>query len=169
MTDDAARKAADQFDAIASLDQALRAAGLDYWLFGGWAVDFWVGRLTRDHNDIDAAAWRRDYDKIRAALLAVGWRHTPLEDDVVGTRYRWQTSELEFTFVEDRDGTVVVPIPGREVLWTAEPLGQDERSLSGVRARVIPLKLLRDGKRRARDAPAEAAKDVADLAALADV
>jgi hypothetical protein len=70
--------------------------------------------LTRDHNDIDAAAWRRDYDKIRGALLAVGWRHTPLEDDVVGTRYRWQTSELEFTFVEDRDGTVVVPIPGHE-------------------------------------------------------
>ena len=58
MTDDAARKPADQLDAIASLDQALRAAGLDYWLFGGWAVDFWVGRLTRDHNDTDAAAWR---------------------------------------------------------------------------------------------------------------
>ena len=50
MTDDAAGKAADQLDAIASLDQALRAAGLDYWLFGGWAVDFWVGRLTRDHQ-----------------------------------------------------------------------------------------------------------------------
>jgi hypothetical protein len=45
---------------------------------------------------------------------------------------------------------------------------EDERSLSRVRARVIPLKLLRDGKRRARDAPAEAAKDIADLAALAD-
>jgi hypothetical protein len=60
---------------------------------------------------------------------------------------------LEFTFVEDRDGTVVVPIPGREVVWTAEPLGEDERSLSGVRARVIPLELLRDGKQRAREAP----------------
>ena len=77
-------------------------------------------------------------------MLAVGWRHTPLEDDVVGTRYRWQTSELEFTFVEERNGTVVVPIPGHEVLWTAEPLGEDERSLSGVRARVIPLELLRE-------------------------
>ncbi|HEV8102163.1 MAG TPA: hypothetical protein VGP69_00350 [Gaiellaceae bacterium] len=81
MRDDAARRAADQLDAIASLDLALSGAGLDYWLFGGWAVDFWAGRLTRDHNDIDAAAWRRDYDKIRAALLAAGWRHTPLEDD----------------------------------------------------------------------------------------
>jgi hypothetical protein len=33
----------------------------------------------------------------------------------------------------------------------------------------VPLELLRDGKQRAREAPAEAAKDVADLAALADI
>jgi hypothetical protein len=76
---------------------------------------------------------------------------------------------LELTFVEDRDGTVVVPIPGHEVVWTEEPFGEHERSLSGVRARVIPLELLRDGKTRARKAPAEAAKDVADHAALTDV
>ena len=100
-----------------------RAAGLDYWLFGGWAVDFWVGRLTRDHDDIDAAAWRRDYEKIRAALLAVGGRHTPVEDDVVGTRYSRRSSELELTFVEDRDGTVVVPIPEHEIVRTEEPFG----------------------------------------------
>ena len=169
MSDEAGGRAAEQLAAIESLDQALRAAGLDYWLFGGWAVDFWVGRVTRDHDDIDAAAWRRDYDKIRAALLSVGWRHTPLETDVVGTRYRWRSSELELTFVEDRDGTVVVPIPEHEIVWTEEPFGDDERSLSDVRARVIPLELLRDGKRRAREAPAEAAKDVADHAVLADV
>jgi hypothetical protein len=168
MSNEAGVKAAEQLAAIESLDQALRAAGLDYWLFGGWAVDFWVGRVTRDHDDIDAAAWRRDYEKIRAALLAVGWRHTPLEDDVVGTRYSWRSSELELTFVEDRDGAVVVPFPEHEVVWTEEPFGEHERSLSGVRARVIPLELLRDGKRRAREAPAGAAKDVADHAALTD-
>lgn len=169
MGDEPDGKAAEQLAAIESLAGALGAAGLDYWLFGGWAVDFWVGRVTRDHDDIDAAAWRRDYEKIRAALLAAGWRHTPLEDDVVGTRYSWRSSELEFTFVEDRDGTVVVPFPEHEVVWAAEPFGDDERSLLGVRARVIPLELLRDGKQRARGAPAEAAKDVADHAALTDV
>jgi hypothetical protein len=26
-----------------------------YWLFGGWAVDFHAGRVTRDHADIDLA------------------------------------------------------------------------------------------------------------------
>lgn len=169
MSDETSGKAAEQLAAIASLDQALRAAGLDYWLFGGWAVDFWVGRVTRDHADIDAAAWRRDYDRIRAALLVAGWGHTPLETDVVGTRYSWRSSELELTFLEDRDGTVVIPIPEHEIVWTEQPFGDHERSLLGVRARVIPLELLRDGKRRPREAAAEAAKDVADHAALADL
>src|SRR5581483_4552329 len=63
--------------------------------------------LTRFHADIDAAVWRRDYDEIRAALLAAGWRHTPLETDVVGTRYIWQRSELELTSREDREGAGV--------------------------------------------------------------
>jgi len=169
MKDETDHKASEQLAAIDSLHGALSAAAIEYWLFGGWAVDFWVGRVTREHDDIDAAVWRRDYDRIRAALLAAGWRHTPLEDDVVGTRYSWRTSVLELTFVEDRDGTVVVPFPEHEATWTTEPFGDDERSLSGVRARVIPLELLRNGKTKPREGAAEAVKDAADHAALTDV
>lgn len=169
MSGDLAERAAEQIAAIQSLHGALRAAGIEYWLFGGWAVDFWVGRVTRDHDDIDAAAWRRDYDNIRAALLSSGWRHTPVADEVVGTRYTWRSSEVEFTFVEARDGAIVIPIPEHEVVWTAEPFGEAERSLSGVQARVIPLEVLRAGKQQAREASAEAAKDVADFAALAGI
>jgi hypothetical protein len=169
VTDDAGDKATEQLAAIESLDQALRAAGLDYWLFGGWGVDFWVGRVTRDHADIDAAAWRRDYDEIRAALLAAGWRHTP-----PGNRRRRHPIQM----AEQRTGAHVCrgsrrdgrrPDPRARIVWTEEPFGDHERSLLGVRARVIPLELLRDGKRRPREVPAEAAKDVDDHAALADV
>jgi hypothetical protein len=167
ITGECAERAAGQIAAIKILDDALRAAGIDYWLFGGWAVDFWVGRVTRDHDDIDAAAWRRDYDGIREALQSVGWRHTPVADEMVGTRYTWQRSELEFTFVEARDGgEVVIPIPEHEIVWTAEPFGENRRSLSGVEASVIPLELLRAGKRRPREAPEQAEKDIADFAAL---
>jgi hypothetical protein len=163
-------RAARQIAAIRSLDGALRAVNIDYWLFGGWAVDYWVGRVTRAHDDIDVAAWRRDYDDIREALLGAGWLHTPVADEVVGTRYTWEESELEFTFVEIRDGgEIVVPIPGREVVWTAEPFGDSRRSLAGVEATVIPLELLREGKRHPRGAPDEAAKDVADFTALDNV
>lgn len=163
-------RAAEQIDAIRSLNETLGAAKIDYWLFGGWAVDFWVGRMTRPHDDIDAAAWRRDYEDIAVALAAAGWRHTPVENDVVGTRYSWRSSEVEFTFIEARaDGAVLIPIPEREILWTRDSFGEERRTLDDVQARVIPLELLRSGKQQPREAPAEAKKDIADIAALSEL
>jgi hypothetical protein len=170
VTNEPSQRALEQMEAIACLDLALAAPGIDYWLFGGWAVDFWVGRVTREHDDIDAAAWRRDYDGISTALLAAGWRHTPVENELVGTRYTWQSVEVEFTFVEARDdGAVVIPIPEHPIVWSAEPLGHQRRELGDVGARVIPLDLLRSGKQAAREASADAAKDRADAAALSAV
>ena len=83
----ATARAEEHLAAIASLSRALNRKAIDYWLFGGWAVDFWVGRVTREHDDVDIAAWRSDYDAIGSALQAADWRHTPVPDEVVGTRY----------------------------------------------------------------------------------
>ncbi|MEP6761942.1 MAG: hypothetical protein ABJA93_11350 [Sporichthyaceae bacterium] len=121
MTDDGdpAVSVEDQFAAIGSLGQVLDDVDVEYWLFGGWAVDFWVGAVTRPHGDIDVAAWRADFDVIRSALVAAGWVHTPAKEDVVGTRYRMRTAELEFTFVESGEGgEVVVPLPTGSVVWS---------------------------------------------------
>jgi hypothetical protein len=157
-----------QIDAIGALDETLGAAGIDYWLFGGWAVDFWVGRVTRAHDDVDAAAWRHDRHAIDAALVAGGWRHAPIGDESVAAGYTWRSTTLELTFVEPReDGSVVIPFADREVVWTTQPFGDERRTLQGVRARVIPLEVLRRGKERPRDEPDDAAKDAADFAALA--
>jgi hypothetical protein len=159
-----------QVEAIGHLDFILGGAGLDYWLFGGWAVDFWVGRVTREHDDVDVAAWRRDYDEIRMALVAAGWRHTPTKNEVVGTGYTWQSAEVEFTFVEARDdGSVVIPFPDGEIVWTSEPFGDQRCELQGLLARVIPLDALRTGKQGLRSAPNDAAKDRADVTALSAI
>jgi hypothetical protein len=160
----------DQLAAIASLSQALEAAGIEHWLFGGWGVDLWVGEITRPHEDIDVAAWRTDYDAIGTALLAAGWRHTPVPDEVVGTRYQLGRAQVEFTFfVKEVTGMVVVPRPGAPIVVSAEPLGFDRRAMGGVTARVFPLALLRAGKATPREGVADGAKDRADLEALSRV
>lgn len=152
--------------AISSLGSVLDQHGVDYWLFGGWAVDLWAGRVTRPHDDIDVAAWRRDDDRIKAALEDAGWQHTPTPTDLVGTRYRWRSTEVEFTFVEShQDGNVVIPLAD-PIVWSAEPLGDVRRELLGVSCRVIPLELLRSGKSFPREGAVEGAKDRADLEAL---
>jgi hypothetical protein len=168
MTEGATPSSAEEhLAAIASLSSALDQHGVEYWLFGGWAVDFWVGAVSRQHDDIDVAAWRQDYDTIRAALVAAGWRHTPAADEVVGTRYQWRSAQVEFTFViADDDGSILVPLAGQPMVWSTEPFGNGRRELLGVGGRTIPLALLRTGKSFPREGAAEAAKDRADYDAL---
>lgn len=74
---------------------------------------------------------------------------------------------MELTYlVQDDARQVFVPLRDGNVLWSAEPHGHDVRELHGVRARVLPLPLLRTGKSRPREDPGDAAKDRADFEAL---
>ena len=57
-----------QTAALAGAADALEQAGLEHWFFGGWAVDLWVGRLTRPHDDIDVLVRRADEAAVDAAL-----------------------------------------------------------------------------------------------------
>lgn len=158
--------AVEQLAAIADLGAALDGSGIDHWLFGGWAVDFCVGEVTRAHADVDVAAWQRDHDAIAAALEPAGFRHVPRETDVAATRYERGAVEVELTFVAEQDGAVVIPVPDGPIVWSPAPFGDERRELLGVSARTIPLELLRGGKSRPRDEAEDAAKDVADFAAL---
>ncbi len=160
----------EQLVAIGGLSSTLNRADIEFWLFGGWAVDFWVGSVTRPHEDIDVAAWRGDYEAIKTVLAGAGWRHAPTPNDVVGTRFRFGAVEAEFTFIESGGNggeEIVIPFPGNPVVWSTLPFGNHRRELNGVPTRVIPLALLRAGKSVPRDGEIEGAKDRADLAALA--
>jgi hypothetical protein len=44
-----------QLAALADVGERLGDGGFEYWLFGGWAVDFHLGTVTREHDDIDLA------------------------------------------------------------------------------------------------------------------
>lgn len=58
--------AADQLSAIAEVT----ALGIDVWLRGGWAMDFFLGRVTRPHRDVDWFAWSSDAVRLAAALTS---------------------------------------------------------------------------------------------------
>ena len=54
----------EQLTALAELRDALDGSGIDYWLFGGWAVDFHAGAVSRGHDDLDLAVWAADRHRI---------------------------------------------------------------------------------------------------------
>ena len=159
--------AARQLAAIERVGALLEARAIAYWLFGGWAVDFYAGAVTRPHDGVDIAIWLEDLERIAALLRSDGWRHAPADDEDGGTGYERDGVRLELTYlVRDVDGDVFIPLREGPAPWDRRSFADDERTLSGVRSRVLTLASLRGMKSWPRDDPTDAAKDRADLEVL---
>jgi hypothetical protein len=157
----------EQLSALARVSTVLDGAGIDYWLFGGWAVDFYAGKVTRAHDDVDLAVWLDDLPRISELLRDEGWRHAPHDDEDGGTGYERGTVRLEFTYlVRDESGSIYTPLRQVRAPWSGEALANDVGELHGVRSRLISLASLLRGKSSPRDDPDEAAKDRADVTQL---
>jgi hypothetical protein len=157
----------EQLSALGRLSHLLEQAGIAHWLFGGWAVDFYVGSVTRAHDDLDLAVWLMDVQRIAQLLEDDGWRHAPLDQEDGGTGYERGAVRLELTYlVRDADGSVFTPLRHGRAQWSEDALANDVGELRGVRSRLVGLAPLMRGKSKPRDDPEEAAKDRADFRQL---
>ncbi len=157
-------------EALGSAAGALDAADIEHWFFGGWAVDLWVGRLTRPHDDIDVLVWRHDEARVHDALGGAGWLHTPTREDLVGTNYARDGFELQLTFVvPGAEAGVVVPVPDQPIVLSTGPLAFARRHLGEVSVRVLTLDMMLVIKGTPRPDEVGGGKDRADLVALRSV
>ena len=158
---------AEQLAALARLDGVFATHKIPYWLFGGWAVDFHTGAVTRSHDDLDIAVWSKDHERIAELLATDGWQHTPDEGEDGYTAYTRGAVRLELAFLaRDQEGTIYTPLREGRASWPQAAFEDDVAELAGVRARVITLAALKAEKSQDRDDPAVAAKDSADAATL---
>lgn len=133
-----------QLAALGEVAGELDEAGLDYWLFGGFGVDFHVGELTREHGDVDLAVLAVDGDAIAGRLMARGWVHRPNPDEDGGTGYERGGVRLELTFVVvDDEGRVQIIFREHRAVWSETPFGDERRELLGIRVRVVPVEVLK--------------------------
>lgn len=56
---------------VEQVSELLRGIEVPWWIAGGWALDLFMGRQTRAHNDIEIAVYRDDLDALRRHLT--GW------------------------------------------------------------------------------------------------
>jgi len=156
-----------QLAALARVSDRLEEAGIAYWLFGGWAVDFYVGSVTRAHEDLDLAVWLEDLPRIAELLREDSWHHAPLADEDGGTGYEREAVRLELTYlVRDGEGRIFTPLHHAPGVWPEEAFESNVGELRGVRSRLVSLTSLMRGKASPRDEPEDAAKDRADFSRL---
>lgn len=98
--------AVSQLALIREVSEILQNAGIAHWLFGGWAVDFVVGAVTREHEDIEFIAWKHDFPAVRRLLEERGYAPLYQRGDGAAWRHRGQRVELDF-IERRRDGMII--------------------------------------------------------------
>ena len=92
-----------------------------WFIAGGWAIDLFLGHLTRDHEDVDVTILRRDQQELRSYLSdwtfekvvdrrREAWREEWLDlpvHEVHARRASGAPPEVEFLLNEARDDTWV--------------------------------------------------------------
>jgi hypothetical protein len=103
------------------IDQTMAvAATIDapIWLRGGWAVDFFLGELTRNHLDIDWFAWASDAARLDIELRRHGFQ--PLAGPPPEQQLDYVKASLDSSFaLMARDADRRVVVAGGP--WAGEP------------------------------------------------
>jgi hypothetical protein len=161
----------EQLDAIDHIRGLLGRLEIPYWLFGGWAVDFYAGGVTREHSDIDIAIWCSDLDRTTRALDQDGWRVALVSAEQGLLQLQKHAVCLDLTYLErdEATGSVYTPLPAGRGAWADDAFGEDLAELRGIRVRVVSLDSLVGDKSEDRSDPGTRAKDRADLAVLKEL
>src|SRR5882757_1892942 len=61
-----------QLRVIKAVINALWAVDISAWLFGGWGLDTRIGRITREHGDIEFWLESTDAEPSKSVLVRVG-------------------------------------------------------------------------------------------------
>jgi Aminoglycoside-2''-adenylyltransferase len=136
-----AERAGRQLRLIAGIVAMAADVDVPVWLRGGWAMDFFLGEVTRDHVDVDWFARADDAAILRTALLRRGYREVagpPLEQQLDVIK---DGEELSFAWLgEDVTGRAVVgggPWAGEP--WPEGMLDAEPGRIGEVRSPIISV------------------------------
>ena len=160
------------FDGVAALIACLDAAGVRYWLRGGWALDFHLGRITRDHADIDLMVETSDWGRFLDAL--------PVDADAEDTLEQgwWEAYVEEFgaticaiPFERFEDGSGFASIPSFFRFRPPATFLDETGTIGAVTAHVVSLRALLAEKLAYEDVRSvpQRPKDQASIALLEEL
>jgi lincosamide nucleotidyltransferase A/C/D/E len=159
-----------QLRTIGGVVDALAAAKVSVWLFGGWGLDARIGRVTRSHGDIEFWVRRSDGARSKDALVNAGSEALATQPPEEACEFVWDGVNFSTAYFNRRANGTFSP-KGRWSDWVFPSGSFDEKpgsldgapvpamSVAGMLAMKEQYPTLRNG-RPWRD------KDIGDIARL---
>jgi Aminoglycoside-2''-adenylyltransferase len=110
-----------QLGLIKAVVSVLEAAGISAWLFGGWGLDARIGRITREHGDVEFWVERIDAGRSKAVLVAAGATALTTQPPQEPCEFTWDGTDFSTAYFDRRpDGAFSQP-DGRWPDWLFPP------------------------------------------------
>jgi hypothetical protein len=123
-----------QLRVIWKVTSVMEAAGISAWLFGGWGLDARIGRITREHGDVEFWVERIHAEQSKAALVEAGARALATQPPAEACEFTWDDVPFSTAYFDRRpDGSISQPL-GRFSDWLFPPgsFGDEPGMLDGT-------------------------------------
>ncbi|MBV9581272.1 MAG: hypothetical protein JO057_22045 [Chloroflexi bacterium] len=160
-----------QLHLITSVIDALKAADIRAWLFGGWGLDARLGRITREHGDVEFWVERSDAERSKAALIQAGAVALATQPPEEACEFIWDGVEFSTAYFNRQpDGQFSQP-DGRWSDWRFPPgsFGDEPGLLEGtpvLAMSVAGMLAMKEQFPRLRNGRPWRPKDIADIETL---
>ena len=127
-------RATAQLRVIRAVVDALGTVGISAWLFGGWGLDARIGRITREHGDVEFWVERINAERSKAVLAAAGAMALSTQPPEEACEFTWDGVDFSTAYFDRQpDGAFSQP-QGRWSDWLFPPgsFGDEPAVLDGT-------------------------------------
>ena len=125
-----------QLRLIRRFGAVMEAAGLPFWLFGGWGLDARLGRITREHDDIEFWVEREQGGRSKSVLVEAGAVVLPTQPEEESREYTWDDVLFSTAYFDRREtARSNSKAGGRIGTFLSSPLARTPASSTAMRCR----------------------------------
>src|SRR5215475_3025781 len=110
-----------QLRIIRAVVNALDAVGIPAWLFGGWGLDARIGRITREHGDVEFWVERADAERSKAVLVAAGATAMTTQPPEESCEFTWDQVPFSTAYFDRAPDGSFIQLLGRCSDWQFPP------------------------------------------------
>ena len=119
---------------IRAVANSLEGVGISAWLFGGWGLDARIGRITREHGDVEFWVERIDAERSRAVLAAAGAVALATQPPEEACEFTWGGVDFSTAYFDRHPDGSFIQLQGRWSDWLFPPgsFGDEPGTLDGT-------------------------------------
>jgi hypothetical protein len=163
-----------QLRVIRKVTAVTQEGGISAWLFGGWGLDARIGRITRQHGDVEFWVERVNAERSKAALVRSGATPLATQPAAESCEFTWDDVPFSTAYFDRQPDGSSIQLLGRWSDWLFPPasFGDEPGTLDGTPVPAMSVSgmlAMKEQYPHLRNGGPWRPKDIADIAVLREL